>query len=52
LQMRLVFMRTLYQIRLNALRAHTSCDGESFTQLKYGSFISVAGRIAAMHCIA
>ena len=51
LQMRLVFMRTLYQIQLNALRAHASCDGESFTHLKYGSFISVSDRIAAIHCM-
>jgi len=51
LQMRLFFMRTLYQIKVNALRAHASCDGESFTDLKYVSFISVAGRMAAIHCL-
>jgi len=35
LQMRLFFMRTLYQIKVNALRAHALCDGLSFAHLKY-----------------
>ena len=51
LQMRFVFMRTLYQIQLAVLRAHASCDGSSFTHLKCGLFISIARRIAPMHCM-